>query len=338
MGYALRRSLILTLLPALLALDLATLVYSVLKGPFPITVPLGTPMAYKNIYIHVPIAFSTYYLFAGAAVSALLYIVRGGGYLAYTDVFVALGVIYAAATLATGIVWANESWGAPWNWDPKQTAVLLLAIAYAAYFPLKRSIADPDRRSRVAAAYALAAFSMVPISYLSSRILESLHPTTEAVAQFTQGGVGGLLLIVRIAVVAALTLSIAVAAARGALKLSPRIPLLYLAVSLIAALALFWGSVGGGERVLTAEVDSGGRIISITLASGDKIVFREPVENPINPPLTPEGGSSIVSHIVRVEGEGLKVLYHWSTPFSYITHTIIISLSLLYGVRRGSRA
>ncbi|MCE4611755.1 MAG: cytochrome c biogenesis protein [Desulfurococcales archaeon] len=323
---------------ALLAFDLATLAYSVLEGPFPITVTLGTPMAYKNIYIHVPIALSTYILFAGAAASALLYILRGGGYLAYTDTFIAIGIIYAAATLATGIAWASESWGAPWNWDPKQTAVLLLAIAYAAYFPLKRSIADPDRRSRVAAAYALAAFSMVPISYLSSRVLESLHPTTEAVAEFTQGGAGGVLLIVRIVIVAALTLTIAIAAARGSLRLSTGIPLLYLAISITAAIALFWGSVGGGERVLTAEVDSGGRIVSITLASGDKIVFNEPVENPINPPLTPEGGSSIVSHIVRVENGSLKVLYHWSTPFSYLAHTIIISLSLAYGIRRGSRA
>ena len=318
---------------ALLALDTALLVYSVVRGPFPVTVPLGTPLAYRNIYIHVPIALSTYMLFAGAALAGLLSIIRGRVYSRYIDTFVALGVVYAAATLVTGSAWASESWGVAWNWDPKQTAVLMLFLAYLAYFPLKRSIADPERRERVAAAYATAAFALVPVSYLSSRIFQSLHPTTEAIAQYAESGPGGALLIARIAVVALLTLSLALARARG-YGIPWALPALYALTGLAIGLGVFAGTVGtGADRVVDVDVDDEGRIRAVTLADGRRIEFEKPLESPIRPAVTAEGVSTLLSHLVRpLDGEGLVLLYHWSTPLSYFIHITIITLAAALAV------
>ncbi|MCE4610899.1 MAG: cytochrome c biogenesis protein [Desulfurococcales archaeon] len=310
----------------LLAADMVTAVYAIFKGPFPVTVPLGTPIAYRNIYLHVPIAVSTYLLFAGAALTGLLYMIKGGSsVLRYLDAFITVGLFFAVATLLSGILWASESWGAPWNWDPKETAVLLLAIAYAAYHPLKTSIADPERRGRIAAAYALAAFTMVPMSYAASNLFQSLHPTGEAVSEFSAGGIGGLLLLTRVAIIPLLALTLALTAGRGE-SADWRIAAIYAIAGLaVAAYAL---TLCGGDRVLEVVTSEDGMISSMIVSTGRTYTFNPPVMNPIDPPLTEDGVSTLINHIVRVDDGRILVSLHWSTPLNLVIHVTAISLSL----------
>jgi hypothetical protein len=330
------------LLLALAALDLATAAYAALRGPFPIQVPLGTPLAYRNIYLHVPIAIGSYVALFLAFASGVYFLARGSRRaLSLMDSFVAAGVVLAAGTIVTGMAWASESWGAPWNWDPKQTAVLLLMLAYMAYFPLKRSIADPERAARVGAAYVVAAFTLVPIAYLSSRVLESLHPSGEQAQAFIQSGEGGPLFLARIILFASIVVAAGAARAAGGLPLPRWAPLAAAAFGLAVAAASAYPLLSGGEayRVVGAEVTESGMIESVTLSSpaGEvRIEFPSPVESPVSPPLTPEGYPSILGHIVRVAGDRLEVLPHWSTPFTVAVHAVILSL-LLYLARGGGR-
>lgn len=49
---------------------------------------------------------------------------------------VAVGLPLLTIGIITGAMWANEAWGAYWQWDPKETAALLSWIVYAAYMHL----------------------------------------------------------------------------------------------------------------------------------------------------------------------------------------------------------
>jgi heme exporter protein C len=88
---------------------------------------------------------------------------------------VVIGVVYGVASITTGMLWANEVWGAPWNWDPRQTATLVLFLAYVGYIALRGSISDVDRMRVFSATYGIAAFVTLPISYISAVLFRSLH-------------------------------------------------------------------------------------------------------------------------------------------------------------------
>jgi cytochrome c-type biogenesis protein CcsB len=49
---------------------------------------------------------------------------------------VAIGLPLLALGIFTGAMWAHESWGAYWQWDPKETAALFSAIVYLSYMHL----------------------------------------------------------------------------------------------------------------------------------------------------------------------------------------------------------
>jgi len=55
----------------------------------------------------------------------------------------------------------------------------LLVFLYAAYLFLRSAIADPERRARIAAVYALFAVVLMPfLVFVAPRITASLHPQT----------------------------------------------------------------------------------------------------------------------------------------------------------------
>ncbi|MBV8489613.1 MAG: c-type cytochrome biogenesis protein CcsB [Candidatus Eremiobacteraeota bacterium] len=49
---------------------------------------------------------------------------------------VAIGLPLISIGIITGAMWAKESWGAYWQWDPKETAALATWIVYLAYMHL----------------------------------------------------------------------------------------------------------------------------------------------------------------------------------------------------------
>jgi len=153
------------------------IVYAIFNAPYPLCVALGSPLAYKNIFTHVPVAIASYAAFTAALIAAILYLVREEPkYAEYAHRSVGIGLILSIATLVTGSSWAAESWGTPWNWDPRETAVLLLTLAYAAYYAVRASISDPDQRLRVSMVYIVAAYVTLPLSFLAPYIAPSLHP------------------------------------------------------------------------------------------------------------------------------------------------------------------
>ena len=92
---------------------------------------------------------------------------------------VRIGLLFGVLTLITGSLFANIMWGSWWNWDPRESSYLLLVFLYAAYLFLRASIEDPERRGRIAAAYALFAAVLMPfLVFVAPRVTASLHPQT----------------------------------------------------------------------------------------------------------------------------------------------------------------
>ena len=133
--------------------------------------------SYRIFYVHVPSAWVGYLAFGIALVSSILFLMKrkkSFDALAYTAI--CIGLVYVAAALVTGSIWAKVAWGAYWNWDPRQTATLVLLLAYVGYLTLRASISSPEKKLVVSAAYAVAVFFTVPMSYLSAVVWRTLHP------------------------------------------------------------------------------------------------------------------------------------------------------------------
>ena len=51
--------------------------------------------------------------------------------------FVLAGFLLWGIMIATGAIWANESWGRYWSWDPIETWSLIVWIIYAVFLHLR---------------------------------------------------------------------------------------------------------------------------------------------------------------------------------------------------------
>ncbi|WP_456477835.1 cytochrome c biogenesis protein [Geoglobus ahangari] len=136
---------------------------------------------YRIIFFHLPAAITSFFAFTVTLVSSILYLLKNDHRFDLIAKNSAKGGFFLiTAALVSGSVWANVAWGTFWNWDPRETTVLILWFVYAAYFALRESIDSPSDRARTSAIYSIFAYITVPLSYLSSQIFFSLHPKVEA--------------------------------------------------------------------------------------------------------------------------------------------------------------
>jgi heme exporter protein C len=86
-------------------------------------------------------------------------------------------MVFGLLGLTTGAIWANYQWGSPWSSDPKQNGAAIALLIYAAYFVLRGSITDEDKRAKISSVYNIFAFAMLfPTIWILPRLSESLHP------------------------------------------------------------------------------------------------------------------------------------------------------------------
>lgn len=87
-----------------------------------------------------------------------------------------IGVLCMVFMLLTGMLWAKPTWNAWWTWDFKLTLSVLQFLMYVAYLMLRSGIDEPDRRARFAAVYGIVGVLTVPLNFLVSRVMQSIHP------------------------------------------------------------------------------------------------------------------------------------------------------------------
>jgi heme exporter protein C len=103
-----------------------------------------------------------------------------------------IGVVFIAMVLLSGMLWARPVWNTFWTWDFKLTLSALQFLMYVAYLMLRAGIEDPNRRARFAAVYGVVGALTVPLNFLVSRVLQSVHPAVygPSVNATQQGGFG----------------------------------------------------------------------------------------------------------------------------------------------------
>lgn len=322
---------------ALASAGLAAL--SAFTAPFPVRVELGSPTAYRSIYIHVPMAWTSYLLFGLALVFGVLYLARRDPkYDSLTFYSVAYGEAFGVATLVSGMAWASESWGAAWSWDPRQTGVLLLILGYLGYFAVRGSVGDPERRRLVSSSYAVAAFTLVILSFASAFIAESLHPTPEQTRLYIGGGsvgpyFGAAVALSTLTALALLAATPGLRECRVGLLKAAGVAVILLGAAAAAALA--WPYLTGSPvRVVAAELADGGSSIgSLTLSDGRTLSFNPPIPSPIVPAVAPDGSPSILGHTVVVEGGSVRVATHWTVAFNLLLYSLLLGGVMLLAPR-----
>ncbi len=132
----------------------------------------------RILFFHVPQAWV-------AAISFLLSMIASVVYLAKRNTnadFLAssaaeLGFLFCILATVTGSIFARAAWGSFWNWDPRETSIVILLMIYGAYFALRSAVLDPERRRVFAGVYSILAFATMPfLVFVVPRITASLHP------------------------------------------------------------------------------------------------------------------------------------------------------------------
>ncbi|MDH5527297.1 MAG: heme ABC transporter permease [Nitrospirota bacterium] len=163
-------------LPWLAAGTLLLTAVGVYMGLFSAPTDYKQGEAYRIMFIHVPAAWMSMWLYIVMAAYAglgLVYNTRMAHMLAAATA--PTGAIFAFLALWTGAFWGRPMWGAWWVWDARLTSELILFFLYLGVMALRAAIDDRQRADRASALLALVGVVNVPIIYFSVKWWNTLH-------------------------------------------------------------------------------------------------------------------------------------------------------------------
>lgn len=132
--------------------------------------------AYRIFYLHVPSAWVSYLAFGVTLLGSVMFLVKKGyDWDLVAEASSKLGIIFCGVALLSGSIWAKMAWGSYWNWDPRQTATLILLLTYVTYISFRMAIDDREKRARLSSVLGVLGFISVPLSYASVEMV-TLHP------------------------------------------------------------------------------------------------------------------------------------------------------------------
>lgn len=161
------------------ALGILLILYSLIMGILGVVPAL--PIVNETIrilYYHLPMWFAMFTLYF----ISLIYSIR---YLAGNNIkhdliaveSVNVGIIFCFFGLASGMVWANFTWGDPWPNDPKLNGSAIATLMYLAYLVLRNALEEEQKRAKISAVYSIFAFPvMIVLMYILPKTTDSLHP------------------------------------------------------------------------------------------------------------------------------------------------------------------
>lgn len=130
----------------------------------------------RIMFIHVPAAWLSMFVYACLAVASFLSLVfRHVLADAAAQAAAPLGAAFTFLALVTGALWGRPMWGAYWVWDARLTSVLVLFLLYLAYIALRASLDDETKAARAAAILALVGAINLPIVKFSVDWWNTLH-------------------------------------------------------------------------------------------------------------------------------------------------------------------
>lgn len=132
--------------------------------------------SYRVIFIHVPAAWMSMFIYmvmAAYATMGLVWNIKMSEMMA--TALAPTGAIFTFLALWTGALWGKPTWGTYWVWDARLTSELILLFLYIGFMALQSAIDDPRRASRASALLAIVGVINLPIIYFSVRWWNTLH-------------------------------------------------------------------------------------------------------------------------------------------------------------------
>ena len=133
----------------------------------------------RIIYFHVPTAWLSVIAFFASAFYAAQFLRRHEFSSDELSARAArIGFICVLLSTVSGAIFSKLTWGAYWNWDPRQTTIFVLILIYGAYLTLRAAVSDQRVRAKVSAVYSLLSVLTVPfLVFILPRMYFSLHPS-----------------------------------------------------------------------------------------------------------------------------------------------------------------
>lgn len=132
----------------------------------------------KIFYFHVPVALGSFLVFFFTAYYGVRFLMtKDKLYDTKAKIATEVTLLFVILTLITGDLWTRFEWGQWWVWEPRLTTYFIMTLLVIAYFVLRNSIEDEERRATYAAVFGIVAFLDAPISFAITRLIpSSVHP------------------------------------------------------------------------------------------------------------------------------------------------------------------
>ena len=132
--------------------------------------------AFRIIFVHVPAAWMSLFVYGVMAVSAFIAVVwrpKMAEVLAMESA--SIGAAFTLIALVTGSLWGRPTWGTYWTWDARLTSELVLLFIYLGVIGLYHAFEDPRQGARAASFLAVVGAVNLPIVHYSVVWWNSLH-------------------------------------------------------------------------------------------------------------------------------------------------------------------
>ncbi len=159
---------------------------------FPPPTPVqNNPEVFRIIYFHFPMAMTTVVAFGIGMYYSIRYLIkRQLHYDLRASTMARLGLIFCILATITGSIFAKNTWGSYWNWDPRETSIFMLLLVYGAYFALRAAVADPDQKANLSAVYSIFGFiAAIFFVFIMPRMMPGLHPGAPKPTGVSEGSV-----------------------------------------------------------------------------------------------------------------------------------------------------
>lgn len=131
---------------------------------------------YRAIYVHVPAAWMSMFLYLIACGYAVInWVYRGAVSASMMRALLPTGALMTVLALVTGALWGKPTWGTYWVWDARMTSELILLFIYLGLIALDQLAEDPSKSDRMLAVALLIGAVNIPLIYLSVVFWNTLH-------------------------------------------------------------------------------------------------------------------------------------------------------------------
>ncbi len=132
--------------------------------------------SYRIIYIHVPSAWMSMFVYVAMAVCGVIILVWRMKLAEVVLISSApIGASFTFLALVTGSLWGKPMWGTYWVWDARLTSELILLFLYLGIIGLYNAISDTRVAARAVAILTIVGVINIPIIQYSVKWWHTLH-------------------------------------------------------------------------------------------------------------------------------------------------------------------